>query len=114
METQPLGEKIRALRVEHGFSIRSLAERAGISHSFLRDIECGHRSPTEPVLERIAGELDVKVPDLREINPKVLLGELKRLLEKQPGWCVAIKRLMEVADDGTLTPSILIKKIGKE
>ena len=70
---QPMGEKIRALRVESGFSIRRLGELAGISHSFLRDIECGHRNPTEPVLARIAGALGVKVTDLREINPKLLL-----------------------------------------
>ncbi len=114
MDVQPMGERIRALRAENGFSIRSLAERAGISHSFLRDIECGHRNPTEPVLVRIAGELGVKVTDLREINPKVLLSDLKRLFEKQPAWCPAIKRLMEVANDGTLTPSNLLKKIGRE
>ncbi len=109
-----MGERIRSLRVENGFSIRRLAELASISHSFLRDIECGHRNPTEPVLMRIAGALGVKVTDLREINPKVLLSDLKRLLEKQPAWCPAIKRLMEVANDRTLTPSSLLKKIGKK
>jgi transcriptional regulator with XRE-family HTH domain len=113
MDVKPLGERIRALRVEKGFSIRRLGELAGISHSFLRDIECGHRNPTEPVLVRIAGALGVKVTDLREINPKLLLADLKRLLEKQPAWCPAIKRLMVVANDGTLTPSSLLKKIGR-
>lgn len=114
MDVQPMGERIRALRVESGFSIRRLGELAGISHSFLRDIECGHRNPTEPVLARIAGALGVKVTDLREINPKLLLADLKRLLEKQPAWSPAIKRLVEVANDGILTPSSLLKKIGRE
>jgi transcriptional regulator with XRE-family HTH domain len=114
MDVKPMGERIRALRIESGFSIRRLGELAGISHSFLRDIECGHRNPTEPVLARIAGALGVKATDLREINPKVLLSSLKHLLEKQPAWCPAMKRLIERASDGTLTPSNLLKKIGRE
>lgn len=113
MDNRTLGEKIRGLRVENGLSIRKLAERARISHSFLRDIECGHRNPTEPVLARVAAELDVKVTDLRDIDIRLLLSELKRLLKSEPAWAAAMKRLTDAAGDGTVTPAALLKKIGK-
>ena len=112
MEKLTLGEKIRRLRVERELSLRGLAERACMSHSFLRDIESGNRNPSESALKRIAKEFGVKVTDVREFDARLLLSEVKELIEKDPAWAAAIKRLTDAARDGSLTPDRLLKKPG--
>ena len=111
MENLTLGEKIRRLRVEKEISLRGFAGRACMSHSFLSDIECGNRSPSEPVLKRIAKELGVKVTDLREFDARHLLSEVKNLFEQDSAWAAAIKRLTGAARDGSLTPDGLLRKL---
>ena len=111
MEKLTLGEKIRRLRVEKEISLRGLAERACISHSFLSDIECGNRSPSEPVLKRIARELGVKISDLRECDTRLLLSEVKDLFKKDPAWAGVIKSLTGAVRDGSLTPDGLLRKL---
>ena len=61
-ETSPLGAKVRALRRERGLSQAQLAERLGISASYLNLIEHNKRSLSAPVLIRLAAlfELDLK------------------------------------------------------
>jgi hypothetical protein len=61
-ETSPLGGKVRALRRERGLTQAQLAERLGISASYLNLIEHGRRSLSAPVLIRLAAlfELDLK------------------------------------------------------
>lgn len=41
---QTVGERVRSRRLELGLTQNDLAEKAGISKSFLSDVECGRRS----------------------------------------------------------------------
>lgn len=54
-----LGTAIRRLREEAGLPQRELADRAGISPSYLSRIEADHRDPTLDVLRRLTRELSV-------------------------------------------------------
>lgn len=54
-----LGSAVRKLREEAALTQRELAERAGISASYLSRIESDRRDPTLPVLRRLARELSV-------------------------------------------------------
>jgi len=112
MDNLTLGERIRRLRNGKELSLRGLAERACMSHSFLSDIESGHRNPSAQVLKRIAKELGVSVTDLREFDARLLLSGVKDLIESDPAWAAAIKRLTDAARDRTLTPDGLLKKLG--
>ena len=57
-----LGEFIRDLRRNARFSLRELAEKAGVSNPYLSEIERGLRKPSAEVLSQIANALRVSTP----------------------------------------------------
>lgn len=56
---QSLGETVRRLRSERQLSVRTLANRAGFSPSFISQVERNQASPSIASLERLAGALGV-------------------------------------------------------
>jgi transcriptional regulator with XRE-family HTH domain len=63
-----IGQFLKELREKLGFSLRTVATRAGFSASFLSQLENGQVSPSIASLERIAGELGVSLADLFEAS----------------------------------------------
>ena len=63
-ETSPLGAKVRALRRERGLTQAQLAERLGISASYLNLIEHNKRSLSAPLLIKLAALLDLDLKAL--------------------------------------------------
>jgi transcriptional regulator with XRE-family HTH domain len=59
-----LGKGIRFYRQQQNISQASLAEKAGISITFLSNIERGLKYPTSDTLSSIANSLDVEVYEL--------------------------------------------------
>ena len=55
----PNGAAIKALREAHGLSLRTLARKAQISHTFLAQLEAGTRRTRPETLHRLAGALAV-------------------------------------------------------
>jgi transcriptional regulator with XRE-family HTH domain len=55
-----LGNNVRRLRQEKGWSQEDYADRAGIHRTYVSDIERGARNPTVTVVEKLAGPLGVK------------------------------------------------------
>lgn len=47
-----LGEKIRALRLKHGFTLEKLAEETGSSKSYIWELE--NKNPPRPSAEKVA------------------------------------------------------------
>jgi transcriptional regulator with XRE-family HTH domain len=65
-----LGNRVRDVRQGTGVGLAAASERAGISYSYLSDIERGRRLPTLEVLDSIAVALDTSVSDLlRDVYP---------------------------------------------
>lgn len=58
-----VGEKLRSIRTQRGFSLRVLAERSGLSINTLGLIEKGKSSPSVSTLQRLALALDVPIAD---------------------------------------------------
>jgi transcriptional regulator with XRE-family HTH domain len=94
-----VGERLRAIRLMRRATLRTIAERAGVSESFLSQVERGRASASIASLRRIAGALGVSVADLfdssgpprprvlrREDRPSLGFGILgtKRLLTPRP------------------------------
>ena len=46
-----VGARIKELRIKSGLTVNGLANKAGISQSYLRDIELGNKQPTVEYLE---------------------------------------------------------------
>jgi len=65
-----LGNRIRSFRKLKGYTQQTLAEKMGVSLSFVGSLERGTRKPTEPVLRKIASTLQVDYEELCAINKK--------------------------------------------
>jgi transcriptional regulator with XRE-family HTH domain len=66
-EQMNLGERIKKLQKINNYSLRELASKVGISHTFLSDIENNRSNPSLKRLQDIAAGLNV--------NVSFLLGE---------------------------------------
>ena len=63
-----VGQRIRSLREEQGYSLRALAERCGLSANAISLIERGENSPTVSSLHLLAQALRVSITDFFEID----------------------------------------------
>ena len=74
-----VGERLRVLRNLRRCTLREVAERAGLSESFLSQVERGRASASIASLRRIADALGVSIADLFEpggpTQPRVLRRE---------------------------------------
>ena len=59
-----IAERVRELRVAHGFSLDALAGKSGVSRSMISLVERGESSPTAVVLEKLAAGLGVTLASL--------------------------------------------------
>jgi len=59
--SMPVASRIRSLREARGFSIRALAEAAGVSPATLSQVEANQTSPSVATLEKLAHGLRVPV-----------------------------------------------------
>jgi len=75
-----VGERLRAIRRLRRATLKTVADRAGLSESFLSQVERGQSNASVASLKRIAAALGVNVADLFEPNgsrtrPRVLRRE---------------------------------------
>lgn len=76
-----LGARIRALRHARRLTLRRLAERAGVTESFLSQVEREVTSPSIATVQRIARALDLSVAQLFAEEPtagRVVRREARR------------------------------------
>ena len=85
-----IAERITYFRNERGFSVNHLANLAGVSQSYLREIEIGnYRNPSVDILDAICDALGVSLSEFFDENidlrksEDVLLKEVSRLTPKQ-------------------------------
>ena len=56
-----VSSRIKELRIQRGLTVNGLANLAGISQSYLREIELGNKKPTVEYLEYICDALKVSL-----------------------------------------------------
>lgn len=64
MEKLPLGQVLKIERVKKGMKQRELAKKAGISHTYLSDIERARQDPSLKMLCKVTSALEVKMEDV--------------------------------------------------
>lgn len=87
--SEHMGDRVRALRKERGWTLDQLADASGLSKGFLSQTENGKTQPTGPVLLRVAkalgasvdyllrgGEAEVPVAETRPVEVPPELAEL--------------------------------------
>lgn len=97
-----IGARIAQLRMEHGYSIRTLAERAGVSPSLISNAERGKVEPSLASLRRVAAALGTGpgyfLADPDEVETRVVRAAQRQQIRGQADG-VRLERLTpEMAD----------------
>lgn len=69
-----LGRAIKVVRTEQGIGRRELAERSGISYSYLAEIENGNKPPSSQVLLAISEALGLRPSELHAVVDSLQTG----------------------------------------
>jgi transcriptional regulator with XRE-family HTH domain len=104
-----LGQTIRELREKKDLSMRELAKKLDLSPAFLSDVELGRRHPSDETLAKIARMLGVPVGELRTLDTRPAVDEIRRLAASDPEYGFAFRQLV----DKQLSASDLIKLINQ-
>jgi transcriptional regulator with XRE-family HTH domain len=100
-----LGSRLRELREDRDLSLRELAKQIGdVTAAHLSDIEFGRRYPSDELLARMARFFSVEEADLRALDSRPPVEELKRLAQNNPAFGLALRKLVnkEVTPDEIL------------
>ncbi|MCR4989759.1 MAG: helix-turn-helix domain-containing protein [Lachnospiraceae bacterium] len=82
-----IGENIRRIRKEKGMTVKELAERVGISDTYMRFYENGQRSPKKDAIKKIADALGVN-PEVfynADTDPVTSMHRLFHIFKQYPG-----------------------------
>jgi transcriptional regulator with XRE-family HTH domain len=90
-----IGPFIRRRRDELDLSLRELAKKLDCSPAFISDIELGRRHPSEKVLIEIAKILKVKVEDLRKMDVRPPIEDIKRMTQNDPTFALAFRTVID-------------------
>ena len=100
LSTSTIGPALKQLRAAQGLSLRQLAERAGVTASYLSAVERGKISPTIALLGKVLAALGT---DLAAF----FTAELAT-----PGCCVFRREAMRTVDDGGRRYTFVFPKRG--
>ena len=90
-----IGPYIRRRRDELDLSLREFAKKLDCSPAFISDIELGRRHPSDKVLTEMARVLKVKVEDLREMDVRAPIDEIKRITQNDPTFALAFRSFID-------------------
>lgn len=84
-----VGLRIKELRIEKGITTNKLANLAGISQSYLREIELGNKNPTVEIVYILCQALDISLSQffsnnyLSAITDDPLINQIYKLTSDQ-------------------------------
>lgn len=94
-QMEGIGPFIRRRRDELDLSLRELAKKLDCSPAFISDIELGRRHPSDKVLAEIARILKVKLDDLRKMDVRPPIDEIKRVTQDDPSFALAFRTVID-------------------
>jgi transcriptional regulator with XRE-family HTH domain len=104
---ESLGEYIKRRREEMDYSLREFARKIEITATFLSDIEKGTRHPSDEVLKKISDKFGDNFEDLKDLDNRVPVKELKELFNSNPKYGFAFRKLAE----NKISPDELLRLI---
>jgi transcriptional regulator with XRE-family HTH domain len=119
--TELLGERLKRLRLERGFSQRELSA-PGVSYAYISRIEAGARQPSVKALRKLAAKLgvsahyletgsEVRAEEEREL--RLSEAELKLRLERDPAESEAdFRTILEEAGEAGDEEAVLRARLG--
>lgn len=92
---KPIGPRVRQLREEKGWSLTELSRRAGISRSYLYQIEQEESTPTQEKIQQLAEALGALTSELLGEEPEEMeIPSILRDFAKQVGIGSAEVRML--------------------
>ncbi|MBO5341718.1 MAG: helix-turn-helix transcriptional regulator [Lachnospiraceae bacterium] len=95
-----IGSHIKQLREQKNYSINKLANMAGVSQSYLRDVELGNKNPTVAFLSLICDALNISLQDFfcdnsqsRLLNDPIIQAIYKLTPEQKNALLVFLKTM---------------------
>ena len=82
-----IGKRITFLRTQKNYTVNRLANKAGISQSYLREIELGNKNPTVEILSYLCEVLEISLSYFFDDNAPLGFLEdplVKRIYELSP------------------------------
>ena len=105
------GEFVREKRDALDISLREFARKLGdISPAHISDIENGRRYPSDELLRKMSQVLGVSIAELEKHDSRPPVEELKRMVQKDPTYGVALRRLAETKIDSKELLKFIEKK----
>lgn len=87
---------MRTLRNDRDLSLRELAKELGdVSAAHLSDIEFGRRHPSDALLNKLAAFFDVELDDLRQLDPRPPIEEIKQAARNDPRMGFAFRQMVD-------------------
>jgi transcriptional regulator with XRE-family HTH domain len=101
-----LGDQLRKLRDRDDLSLRELAKKIGdVTAAHLSDIEFSRRYPSDELLKKLAVFFEVDEAELRALDTRPPVEEIKRLALSDPAFGMALRKLV----DKEITPEDVLK-----
>ena len=108
--SKPLGTRIRELREERDLSLREFAKKLdATSPAHVSDIELGRRFPSDDLLAKMAKILAVPLSELKSLDLRPRMEDLKRLVESNPVYGMALRKMA----NKEISPEDLVKLMKK-
>ena len=89
------GQHIRVLRQAQDISLREMAKRLAVSAAFISDVELGRRFPSDELLVSIAKLLRVPVSELKQVDQRPPIEDLKKKAEEDSQYALALRTLLD-------------------
>ena len=101
-----LGDRLRQLRDKRDLSLRELAKQlGGVTAAHLSDIEFGRRYPSDELLTKMARFFAVGEEELRTLDTRPPVEEIRRLAQADPAFGIALRKLV----DKEVTPEQILR-----
>lgn len=95
-----LGEALRLIRVYHDLKQKQVAERLGISTSYLSEIEKGHKTPTLDLIQRYSDQFDLPISSIMFFAESVQDGSAyDRARTFVAGKMIGLMKFLEARSD---------------
>lgn len=90
-----LGQRIRELREARDLSLREFAKQLDASPAHISDIENDRRFPSPPLLRSMAQHLRADVEELKKLDVRPPMADLRRIARNEPAFGLALRKLAE-------------------
>jgi transcriptional regulator with XRE-family HTH domain len=97
------GARLREMRIEAGLSLRLTARKAGISPSFLTDVEYNRRMPSPLHIGKLAAAVGRPAAELREYDSRERIAAILETCAAHPEIVSSLTKICRKVELGTLS-----------